>query len=248
MMSDAIIQLQALQFAWKTDQPILQIDELVIKKRHKMFIKGPSGCGKTTLLALLGGILKPQQGQITILGHDITQLSNSQRDLFRSEHIGFIFQMFNLLPYLSVLDNITLPCRFSQKRQQRIKEKQATPQSEAMQLVETLGLPKGVLSKPVTELSIGQQQRVAAARALIGGPEIIIADEPTSALDYDARKSFLSLLFEVCDAYQATLLFVSHDPTLETLFDDTLSLMNINKATPHHFSHQGDNQQMKEVS
>ncbi|MGI0117015.1 ABC transporter ATP-binding protein [Zooshikella sp. RANM57] len=248
MMSDVIIQLQALQFAWKPNQPILHIDELTINKHHKMFIKGPSGCGKTTLLALLGGILKPQQGQITLLEQDITQLTDSQRDHFRSEHIGFIFQMFNLLPYLSVLDNITLPCRFSQKRQQRIKDKQSTPQAEAKQLVATLGLPENVLSNPVTELSIGQQQRVAAARALIGGPEIIIADEPTSALDYDARKSFLSLLFEVCDAHQATLLFVSHDPTLENLFDDTISLMDINKAASHHLNGQGNIHQLKEVS
>ncbi|WP_163832959.1 ATP-binding cassette domain-containing protein [Spartinivicinus ruber] len=226
------IHLTDVQYSWQPNQLTIDIPELIIERYSRVFIKGPSGCGKTTLLGLLGGIMLPNQGSINLLGTDVAKLSSIQRDHFRSEHIGFIFQMFNLLPYLSVVDNIILPCRFSKKRKQKALAEYSSLPEAAMSLLTQLGLNQPDLHKrKVTELSIGQQQRVAAARALIGHPELIIADEPTSALDTDAREGFLKLLFEVCKKAGATLLFVSHDGTLEHLFSNTLDMRLINKAS-----------------
>lgn len=226
------IHLTNVKYSWQPEALTIDIPELIIERYSSVFIKGPSGCGKTTLLGLLGGIMLPNQGHINLLGTDVAKLSSIQRDHFRSEHIGFIFQMFNLLPYLSVVDNIILPCRFSKKRKQKALAEYPSLEAAATSLLTQLGLHQTDLcQRKVTELSIGQQQRVAAARALIGHPELIIADEPTSALDTDAREGFLELLFNVCKKSGSTLLFVSHDSTLEHLFSNTLDMRIINKAS-----------------
>ena len=154
-------------------------------------------------------------------------MKGSQRDKFRADHIGYIFQQFNLLPYLNVVENVILPCQFSAQRKSQVDTSLV---EDATRLLEKLHLPAHLLDKPVVELSIGQQQRVAAARALIGKPALIIADEPTSSLDYDNRTAFIELLLEQVNQAQSTLLFVSHDPTLESLFDRTLNLNQINQA------------------
>ncbi|MGF1727680.1 ABC transporter ATP-binding protein [Photobacterium nomapromontoriensis] len=223
-----VVKLQKLIFAWpKTQHPVLDIPELIINQGEHVFIKGPSGCGKSTLLGLLTGINQVQHGSIEILGIDISQLKASQRDTFRADNIGYIFQQFNLLPYLNVIDNVTLPCQFSKQRKQQL----STSATEmAKQLLQRLHLPKEQLDKAVVELSIGQQQRVAAARALIGAPKLIIADEPTSSLDHDNRSAFIELLMEQANLAQSTLIFVSHDPTLEPLFDRTIDLQQLNQA------------------
>ena len=229
--SQPVIQLNNLLFSWHTDAPTLVIDELSVRTGEKLFIRGPSGSGKTTLLGLLGGVLIPEQGSITVLNQELNQLTASRRDHFRANHIGFIFQMFNLIPYLSVIENITLPLSFAQARQQRLDKKSISAHAEAVRLLDQLGLQdKTLLNRPVTALSIGQQQRVAAARALIGQPEILIADEPTSALDTETREAFIRLLFSECESAGITLLFVSHDRGLETLFDRTIALNTLNKA------------------
>ncbi|WP_263078188.1 ABC transporter ATP-binding protein [Endozoicomonas sp. Mp262] len=223
-----VIQLNDIQFSWKSGHPVLTISDLTITAGEKLFIRGPSGSGKTTLLGLIGGVLTPDQGSVNISGTDINRLSPAQRDHFRANHIGFIFQMFNLIPYLSVIENISLPLGFANDRARRINGDTA---SEAIRLLSAIGLDdKKLIKRPVTELSIGQQQRVAAARALIGQPDILIADEPTSALDTDTRKTFLELLFSECDKAGSTLLFVSHDPTLEAFFDRSIELNVINQA------------------
>lgn len=227
-----IISLKGLQFSWQANKPVLDIPELDINAGEKVFLRGPSGSGKTTLLGLLGGVLTPDSGQVSIMGEAINQYSPTERDQFRAHHIGFIFQLFNLIPYLSVIDNITLPLSFSQQRQRHVMKKNSSAQDEARRLLASLHLQdEQLLNRPVTELSIGQQQRVAAARALIGAPALIIADEPTSALDTDARKAFIQLLFAECEAAGSTLVFVSHDPTLEPLFDRSLLLHEINRAS-----------------
>ena len=154
-------------------------------------------------------------------------MSGSQRDTFRANNIGYIFQQFNLLPYLSVIENVTLPCQFSKLRKSKLDKSMV---DEAKDLLNSLHLPSDLMHKPVVELSIGQQQRVAAARALIGKPALIIADEPTSSLDYDNRSAFIELLMDQVKQAQASLLFVSHDPTLESMFDRTLHLNEINRA------------------
>ncbi len=226
-----VIQLNQLLFSWQQGNPVLDIPDLSIMPGEKIFIRGPSGSGKTTLLGLLGGVLTPDQGQVNVLGQNIGQLSATRRDRFRAHHIGFIFQMFNLIPYLSLIENITLPLSFSDKRQLNVQQKGFTQEEEARRLLSSLNLSgEDTVKRSVTELSIGQQQRVAVARALIGHPELVIADEPTSALDTDTREAFIKLLFNECEAAGNTLIFVSHDPTLESLFDRSISLNDINRA------------------
>lgn len=226
----SVINLANVVFRWGA-KPVLDIPELVAHRGQKVFIHGPSGSGKTTLLGLLGGVLTPDAGQVGVLGTDLTTLSPVQRDHFRARHIGFIFQMFNLIPYLSVLDNVTLPLSFAHERLQTVQHSGLTPVQEAKRLLAHLGLDDpSLLERSVTGLSIGQQQRVASARALIGSPQLIIADEPTSALDADSRSAFIRLLFNECEAAGSTVLFVSHDRSLESLFDHSVSLREINRA------------------
>ncbi|MEZ8101947.1 ABC transporter ATP-binding protein [Vibrio bivalvicida] len=224
----SVVELNQVTFTWSgNDNPTLEIPSLAIQRGEHLFIKGPSGCGKSTLLGLLTGINTATSGQVTVLGENLSEMSGSQRDKFRANHIGYIFQQFNLLPYLSVIENVTLPCQFSSLRRQQINGELV---SNAKQLLDKLRLPPGLLDKPVVELSIGQQQRVAAARALIGKPKVIIADEPTSSLDFDNRTAFIELLLDQVNQAGSTLLFVSHDPTLEPLFDRTINLQQVNQA------------------
>lgn len=224
-----IIELNKLTFRWPEQQTdLLNIANLKINKGEKVFLKGPSGSGKSSLLSLLAGITQPTSGHVNLLGQPFSKLKSTQRDKFRAHNIGYIFQMFNLLPYLSVIDNVLLPCRFSNQRKQKI---QGHLEAEAKRLLQQLHLPDDCLYRPITELSIGQQQRVAAARALIGKPELLIADEPTSALDHDNREAFIKLLMNECNDAGITLLFVSHDTTLEPLFSRSIALNDINLAT-----------------
>ncbi len=214
---------------------VINIDQLHIERGEHLFIEGPSGCGKSTLLGLLGGINVAQSGTVEILDQDLTEMTSRQRDEFRASHIGFIFQMFNLLPYLSMLENVTLPCKFSPIRRQRLRDSGGTVADRAEQLLDSLGLTQLVQQRrPVTELSIGQQQRVAAARALIGAPEIVIADEPTSALDNAASNRFIELLFSECNQNGTTLIVVSHDTALGSRFDRRVDLPTINNAKTGH--------------
>ncbi|WP_299733327.1 ABC transporter ATP-binding protein [uncultured Endozoicomonas sp.] len=237
----SVIHLKDVRFSWVAESLVLDIPELVIHPGEKVFIHGPSGSGKTTLLGLLGGVLTPSSGTVEVLDDDISRLSPIQRDHFRARHVGFIFQMFNLIPYLSVVENVTLPLGFASERAQAVQRSGVSPEAEAMRLLALLGLSDPeLLKRPVTELSIGQQQRVAAARALIGSPDIIIADEPTSALDFDSREAFIRLLFSECEATGSTLVFVSHDHSLEALFDRCLPLHRVNRASQHSASSTGE--------
>jgi putative ABC transport system ATP-binding protein len=219
-MSAAAIELEHVKFAWPGGPSLLDIGGFRVERGERVFLRGPSGSGKSTLLGLIGGVLAPGAGSVRVLGQPLQGLSAAARDRFRGEHVGFVFQMFNLIPWLSVRDNVLLALRFSPARAARV----ADPDAEARRLLQSLGLDEPLLDRPVTQLSIGQQQRVAAARALLGRPEIVVADEPTSALDHDARESFLRLLLGECAAHGITLLFVSHDPTLGVHFDRQVSL------------------------
>ncbi len=226
-----MIRLADIRFRWRSRDPlVLDIPELVVDSGEKLFVRGPSGGGKTTLLNLLGGVVEPEAGTVTILGTEIAGLRGGARDAFRADHIGFAFQMFNLVPYLPLIDNVLLPCRFSARRRERAGKR---PEDEARRLLAHMGLDvERLAGRPVSRLSQGEQQRVAAARALIGTPELVIADEPTSALDADVREAFLSLLMEEVDKSRATLVFVSHDGRLEPAFGRSLALAEINRATP----------------
>src|SRR5206468_11653583 len=197
MAQGALIDVHSLVFRWPSaSMPCLAIDSLRIETGERIFLFGPSGSGKSTLLALLAGVLTAQQGKIRVLGTELSSLRG--RDRFRVDHIGFIFQQFNLVPYLSVIQNVLLPCRFSATRAQRATEAHGTPVDAARHLLDAMGLSANLRKRKATDLSVGQQQRVAAARALIGAPELIIADEPTSSLDSDARQAFLGLLRRQC--------------------------------------------------
>jgi putative ABC transport system ATP-binding protein len=231
-MRSALIHLSNVGFAWPGQPELLDIDSFTLLRGESLFLKGPSGSGKTTLLGLLGGVQKPQRGRIELLGQELSQLSAGARDRFRVDHTGYVFQQFNLLPFLSVRENVELPCHFSKLRANRAVQRHGSVAEATRALLAHLGLQQAeLLQRRAGELSIGQQQRVAAARALIGQPELVIADEPTSALDTDAREAFLELLFAECRDAGSSLLFVSHDQSLARLFDRNLSLAELNRAT-----------------
>lgn len=212
-----------LRFGWGKGD-VIALSRFEVARGERVFVCGPSGSGKSTLLSLLTGIAVPREGHVRIEDTVLSSLPAAARDQFRADHIGYIFQQFNLLSYLGVLDNVLLSCMFSPRREQRAGGRVAA-RLEAMRLLTSLGLEETSLRKRrVTELSVGQQQRVAAARALIGSPELIIADEPTSALDTDARDAFLRLLLAECERASSSLVFVSHDMALARHFDRVVRL------------------------
>jgi putative ABC transport system ATP-binding protein len=227
-----VIEIEQLRFAWpRAGQDCLAIDRLSIAAGSTLFLYGPSGGGKSTLLGLLAGVLVPREGRVGLLGTDWSGLSGARRDAFRADHVGYIFQQFNLLPYLDVLDNVLLPCRFSSLRRDRAAQRSGGVQADASALLSHVGLAEGLWRRRAAELSVGQQQRVAAARALIGVPELVIADEPTSALDAPLRDGFMDVLLRECRTAGSTLVFVSHDERLAARFDAQVSLASINRAT-----------------
>jgi putative ABC transport system ATP-binding protein len=231
-MSDSAIRLSGVQFRWRPDAPlIIDIPDFTVQAGERVFVSGPSGSGKTTLLNLLAGIVVPQAGVVEVGGVDLAHMPGPRRDALRADRIGFIFQMFNLLPFLSLVENVRLPCRFSMARRKRAAAAPGGEAAEAGRLLSHMGLADAAAEgRAVAELSTGQQQRVAAARALIGGPSLIVADEPTSALDADAQVAFLELLFDEASKTGAAILFVSHDRRLEAGFDRVVGLAEINRA------------------
>lgn len=225
-----VLAVEALRFAWPgMKAPCIDIEAFRITAGESVFLHGPSGCGKSTLLSLLAGVLVADEGRVTLLGHDWSQLSGAARDRCRVAHVGYIFQQFNLLPYLSVLDNVLLPCRFSQRRASQAA-RSGSPREEAEHLLDQMGLDRNLWKRQAMQLSVGQQQRVAAARALIGQPEVVIADEPTSALDEDRREAFLDVLLTACAVNHSALVFVSHDQRIAQRFARHVLLPEINRA------------------
>ncbi len=212
------IDLNQVSYSYeKTNTSHFYIPRWQIKRGERVFLHGNSGSGKTTMLNLLAGILTPQQGSITLLEQPFSSLSASKRDKFRAQHIGVVFQQFNLIPYLSVLKNIELATYFA---------KLHTPDvtTRARSLLAKLKLPESMASKAASALSVGQQQRVAIARALINHPELLLVDEATSALDASARDAFMDILIEMCESYGTTLIFVSHDMYLQRFFNSKIEI------------------------
>ena len=227
--ADPVLAMREVCYRWPgAAYDVLQLDGLEVRPRERLLVRGESGSGKSTLLSLAAGVLLAQRGTVALLDEDWRSMSAGRRDLRRADHIGYIFQQFNLLPYLSVLHNVLLPCRFSAMRAERAGRQEARTTAEG--LLTALQLERPLWHRRAGELSIGQQQRVAAARALIGRPELVIADEPTSALDEGRRDAFMALLLHECSAAGSALLFVSHDMRLAVHFDRVLDLPALNQA------------------
>ncbi len=223
-MTDAVLTLTDVGYRWPGPAGFsLTVPNLSVAKGEAVLLLGESGSGKSTLLSLICGTILPDLGTVTIAGTDLSGLSGGARDRFRAEQIGVIFQQFNLLPFGTVADNILLPLRFAPQRRKRTN----AALDEAARLCGALGLPAGVTGAKANALSVGQQQRVAVARALIGRPPLIIADEPTSALDATSQAAFLDLLFAQIADHDTSLLMVSHDPRLGEKFDRVVHMDEI---------------------
>ena len=207
----------------RQSEPVLTIPQWSVPKGEQVFLHGPSGGGKSTLLGLLSGLLKASEGSVCVLDQALDQMSSRQRDRFRANHVGYVFQQFNLIPYLNAIDNIQLACRFAQKKASTVIAE------ETRQLLSTLQLPERDWQSPARNLSIGQQQRVAIARALVTQPKLLIADEPTSSLDQLNRDLFMSLLMKITAQHETTLVFVSHDMSLSKHFNRIQALGDINR-------------------
>jgi putative ABC transport system ATP-binding protein len=225
----AAMRLENVRIRWPgSDEDLLAISRFEVAQGEKVFLRGPSGCGKSTLLSVMAGVKAVDHGSVSLLGVDWSDVPASRKDRRRADHIGFIFQQFNLLPYLSVVQNVLLPCQFSVRRTLCAGGRGA--QHRAEEILQTLGLGEQFWNRAASDLSVGQQQRVAAARALIGSPEIVIADEPTSALDEHLRETFMRALIGACNLAGSALIFVSHDSRLAERFDRMVDLPRINEA------------------
>jgi putative ABC transport system ATP-binding protein len=225
-----VISLEDVQFGYGT-RLVLDIPRLWVEQGSSVLLRGISGGGKSTLLGLLAGVLLPRKGRVEVAGHALQDMGGAARDRFRADQLGVIFQQFNLLPFLTVRDNIALGLRFSRLRSARIS---GPLDAEIARLLQALQLNPELMQRRAGTLSVGQQQRVAAARALIGRPTLLLADEPTSALDREAASAFLQLMSAQCQAAGTTVLVVSHDDSLQPLFDRTISLTEINQAGAGH--------------
>lgn len=210
------VDLNNVRFSYPggPDKAVLDIRHWSVNSGECVFVHGSSGSGKSTLLNVLSGMLAVQKGEVSILGRRLDLMNGHQRDRFRADHIGYVFQQFNLIPYLDAIDNIRLSVHFSSR-----SSKPLTVHSEAKELLSTLNVAPSDWHKPASHLSIGQQQRVAIARALIKRPELLIADEPTSSLDQGNRDTFMSVLLSLVNQHDTTLIFVSHDKTLSSYFN-----------------------------
>ena len=222
-----LIEITQLQFCYRSapDKTILTIPHWQLPQRKNTFLYGPSGVGKSTFLTLLCGLLTGYQGTVSVLGQPLHLLSARQRDGFRARQIGYVFQQFNLIPFLHAVDNLQLAATLAKKHTA------ASLLTEIKTLLSALGLPQSVWYQPVTQLSIGQQQRVAIARALINRPALLIADEPTSSLDPANRDQFMTLLFQQAAMHDTTVLMVSHDLALAEDFDQQLAFSELSHGS-----------------
>lgn len=228
-VSPICVNIENLEYHWSSGLHVLSIQHFSIREGERLFLQGPSGSGKSTLLGVIAGVFAPTAGEVIVLDQPFQTMTAAARDRVRADAMGVIFQQFNLVPYLDLVENVLLPCRFSPYRAERVGTTEADRIEKARNLLNRLGLDdEAQANRSAAELSVGQQQRVAAARALIGSPSLIIADEPTSALDTDTRDTFIETLLS--EAHQAAVLFVSHDVRLSRHFDRIVAIEDINFA------------------
>ena len=218
------ISINSLEYTWPgAAAPTLKVPEFKVARGESVFLRGASGSGKSTLLSLMSGILAAPANSVQVLDTDLSELSVRKRDRFRAKHIGIVFQQFNLIPYLSVLDNVLLAAHFGHGNRQLAR-------SGALDLLARVNLTEDLHNRSASELSIGQQQRVAIVRSLINSPQLLLVDEPTSALDHANRDAFLGLLFEVVQASRCAMVFVSHDPSIAASFERKDNIADLNRS------------------
>ena len=222
------LQIEDLKFGYTGSGGFhLRVPLLTLKAGTTCLLLGPSGSGKSTFLSLLAGVLTPERGRIALAGQDMSQLSGARMDKFRGTHIGFIYQTLNLIPWLSVRENIALGLAFAPQRRARLK---ASLRDTIADFMTQLDLDAGALGEqPAGLLSLGQQQCVAAARALVGAPDLVLADEPSSALDDVNTEKFFDLLIAGLDRQRQVLLVVSHDARLAPRFDCVIKMEDLAK-------------------
>jgi putative ABC transport system ATP-binding protein len=218
------IKLHNLNYTFQgSSLPVLSIPAWQVARNERVFLQGESGSGKSTLLGLLAGLQLPTLGEVEILGARMSALAAGKRDRFRAKHLGVVFQQFNLIPYLSALENVLLAAQFGTLDRRGARQR-------AIELLESVNLPSSLHDRKAAALSIGQQQRVAIVRALINEPSLLLVDEPTSALDHNNRDAFLALLFDMLADMDCAMVFVSHDPTIGRLFDKHVRLAELNQV------------------
>ena len=200
---------------------VIDIPSFRLEEGEQVVLEGSSGSGKTTFLNLIAGILQSDEGSLSIAGNRIDALSEAGRDRIRANHLGYVFQTFDLLPGYTALENVELGMMFGK----------GVDPAYAQELLDRVGLSDRMNYRP-RQLSVGQQQRVAVARALANHPELVLADEPTGNLDRARAQESLQLIREICRERQAALLLVSHDREILSQFDRVQSLEALNLATP----------------
>ena len=221
-----MIRIHSLAFHHQHGEFRLHVPELTVAQSEKVAVIGPSGSGKTTLLNLIAGIFPPSSGEICIGDVPVHQLTDAERRDFRITSIGFVFQDFELLDYLSVLDNILHPYRIT-----GALVLDQTVRARAASLAESMGIGDKLARFP-DELSQGEKQRAAICRALLPQPTLILADEATGNLDPDNKNVILDLLFDSVDNNDATLLAVTHDHELLSRFDRVIDFQNFRQGAP----------------
>lgn len=201
-------------------QAVIDIERFSLEAGVQVALEGRSGTGKTTLLHLIAGILRADEGRIVMDGEDLSRASESRRDRVRAEKLGYVFQSFNLLQGYTALENVVLGMSFGP----------GPDKAHAEELLERLGMSDRLHHRP-SQLSIGQQQRVALARAVANRPRLVLADEPTGNLDPFHASEALRMLRELCRENDAALLLVSHDRDVLAQFDTRIELHQLNRAS-----------------
>ncbi|NDC54931.1 MAG: ABC transporter ATP-binding protein [Planctomycetia bacterium] len=223
-MSGSVIELQNVRKAFVAPGgeivPVLDIESFALGAGEECALEGQSGSGKSTLLNVISGIMRPDTGSVLVGGHDIARFDEARRDRVRADTLGLVFQQFNLLPGFTALENVLVAMSFGSRRPDR---------NRAAGLLAAVGLSHRLDHKPA-ELSVGQQQRVAVARALANRPRAVLADEPTASIDTAHQEQVIELLRGACRDEHAALLVVTHDPAVAGRFPRRLRLEDFNRA------------------